>query len=67
MASSIAMLGLTVILSVSSLRTTGSLGNELSKTASVTGRQMALAGAAAAGAANMLSDERGLLLRLALG
>ncbi|HEX7359119.1 MAG TPA: methyl-accepting chemotaxis protein [Bryobacteraceae bacterium] len=67
MASSIAMLGLTVILSVSSLRTTGSLGNELSKTASVTGRQMALAGAAAAGAANMLSAERGLLLGLALG
>ncbi|MGH9582555.1 MAG: MCP four helix bundle domain-containing protein, partial [Bryobacteraceae bacterium] len=61
------MLGLTVILSVSSLSTTGSLGNEMSKTATVTGRQMELAGAAAADAANMLSAERGLLLRLALG
>lgn len=67
MASSIAMLGLTVILSVSSLRTSGSLGDELSKTASVTGRQMELAGAAASDAANMLSAERGLLLKLALG
>jgi methyl-accepting chemotaxis protein len=67
MASSVTLLGLTVLLSVSSLSTTGSLGNELSKTATVTGRQMELAGAAAASAANMLSDERGMLLRLALG
>src|SRR5579885_1574916 len=67
MGSSLAMLGLTVVLSVSSLSTTGSLGNELSKTASVTAREMELAGAAAADAANMLSAERGMLLRLALG
>src|SRR5579875_2434241 len=67
MGSSLAMLGLTVVLSVSSLSTTGSLGNELSKTASVTAREMELAGATAADAANMLSAERGMLLRLALG
>lgn len=61
------MLGITVLLSISSLYTTESLGNELSKTASVTGRKLELAGAMASDAASMLSAERGLLLRLALG
>lgn len=64
---SASMLGVTVLLSISSLYTTESLGNELSKTASVTGRKLELAGAMASDAANMLSAERGLLLRLALG
>jgi methyl-accepting chemotaxis protein/methyl-accepting chemotaxis protein-1 (serine sensor receptor) len=60
-------LALSVILSCSSLYTTESLGSELSKTASVTSHSMELAGSTAAHAANMLSAERGLLLRLALG
>lgn len=64
---SASMLGVTVLLSISSLYTTETLGNELSKTASVTGRKLELAGAMASDAANMLSAERGLLLRLALG
>lgn len=58
---------LSVVLSTSSLYTSESLGSELSKTASVTSRSMDLAGTTAAEAANMLSAERGLLLRLALG
>ncbi len=67
MGGSIGVLTLTVVLSVSSLYTVGSLGNELSHTASVTGRSLELAGSISSGASNMLSAERGLLLRLALG
>jgi methyl-accepting chemotaxis protein len=59
-------LALSLILSCFSLYTTESLGSELSKTASVTSRGMELAGSTASHAANMLSAERGLLLRLAL-
>src|SRR4051812_38239205 len=61
------MLGLSMILSVSSLRITNSLGNELWATASGTARKLELAGKTAADSAEMLSAERGLLLRLALG
>ncbi len=61
------MLALSMILSLSSLRTTNSLGGELSATASTTARNLELAGKTAGDAANMLSAERGLLLRLALG
>jgi methyl-accepting chemotaxis protein len=60
-------LALSLILSTSSLYTTESLGSELAKTAAVTSRSMELAGATAADASSMLSAERGLLLRLALG
>src|SRR4051794_8300691 len=60
-------LALSLILSCSSLYTTESLGSELSKTASATARSMELAGSTASHAASMLSAERGLLLRLALG
>src|SRR5947209_570860 len=60
-------LALSIVLSVSSLYTTESLGSELSNTASVTARSVELAGAAASEASAMLSAERGLLLRLALG
>lgn len=67
MAGSVSFLVLSTVLSVSSLYTTESLGKELSQTASVTARSMELAGEAATDAANMLSAERGLLLRLALG
>lgn len=67
MAGSISFLVLSGVLSISSLYTTESLGSELSQTASVASRSMELAGAAATDAANMLSAERGLLLRLALG
>jgi methyl-accepting chemotaxis protein len=67
MLGSASFLVLSLILSSSSLYTTESLGNELSKTASITSRSMELAGLTAAHAANMLSAERGLLLRLALG
>jgi len=67
MAGSVSFLGLSVLLSVSSLYTTESLGNELSQTAAVTARSVELAGATVTDAANMLSAERGLLLRLALG
>ncbi len=67
MAGSASFLVLSVILSCSSLYTTESLGSELSQTASVTARSVELAGATAESAANMLSEERGLLLRLALG
>src|SRR5690348_6497249 len=61
------MLALSMILSVTSLRITNSLGNELSATASTNARNLELAGKTAADSANMLSAERGLLLRLALG
>ena len=61
------MLALSMILSLSSLRTTNSLGGELSATASTTARNLELAGKTAGDAASMLSAERGLLLRLALG
>ncbi len=67
MAGSVSFLALSVLLSVSSLYTTESLGNELSQTASVSAGSVELAGATATEAANMLSVERGLLLRLALG
>jgi methyl-accepting chemotaxis protein/methyl-accepting chemotaxis protein-1 (serine sensor receptor) len=61
------MLGLSMILSVSSLRITNLLGSELWATASSTARKLELAGKTAADSAEMLSVERGLLLRLALG
>jgi methyl-accepting chemotaxis protein/methyl-accepting chemotaxis protein-1 (serine sensor receptor) len=61
------MLALSMILSVTSLRITNSLGNELSATASTNARNLELAGKTAADSASMLSAERGLLLRLALG
>jgi methyl-accepting chemotaxis protein/methyl-accepting chemotaxis protein-1 (serine sensor receptor) len=64
---SIAMLLLSLLLAVSSFYTTETLGNELSRTASVTSRSLELAGVTSTEAANMLSAERGLLLRLALG
>lgn len=67
MGGSISMLALTLVLSVASLQTTESLGNELSTTAAKTARHLELASAAALDASNMLSAERGLLLRLALG
>ena len=67
MAGSGSFLVLGVLLSVSSLYTTQRLGSELSQTASVTSRSMELAGATATGASNMLSAERALLFRLALG
>jgi methyl-accepting chemotaxis protein len=67
MAGSVSFLALSVLLSVSSLYTTESLGNELAQTASVSAGSVELAGATATDAANMLSVERGLLLRLALG
>jgi methyl-accepting chemotaxis protein/methyl-accepting chemotaxis protein-1 (serine sensor receptor) len=67
MAGSVSMLALSMILSLSSLRITNSLGGELSVTASTTARNLELAGKTASDAANMLSAERGLLLRLALG
>jgi methyl-accepting chemotaxis protein len=67
MAGSATFLALSVLLSVSSLYTTESLGNELAQTATVTARSVGLAGATVTDAANMLSAERGLLLRLALG
>ncbi len=67
MAGSVSFLVLSAVLGISSLYTTQSLGSELSQTASVASRSMELAGAAATDAANMLSAERGLLLRLALG
>ena len=44
MGGSIGVLSLTVILSVSSLHTVQSLGNELSHTASVTARSLEIAG-----------------------
>lgn len=67
MGGSIAMLSLSLLLAVTSFYTTESLGNELSHTASVTSRSLELAGVTSTEAANMLSAERGLLLRLALG
>ncbi|HXE12567.1 MAG TPA: methyl-accepting chemotaxis protein [Bryobacteraceae bacterium] len=67
MAGSVSMLALTMVLSLSSLRITNSLGGALSTTASETSRNLELAGKTATDAANMLSAERGLLLRLALG
>lgn len=67
MGGSVAMLLLSLLLAVSSFYTTESLGNELSRTASVTSRSLELAGLTSTEAANMLSAERGLLLRLALG
>lgn len=67
MAGSVGMLALTLLLSTSSLYTTESLGGELSQTASVTARSLEQAGGVSSEAANMLSAERGLLLRLALG
>src|ERR1700761_8651173 len=67
MGGSFTMLALTLVLSVVSLRTTESLGNELSTTAAKTARHLELASGAALDSSNMLSAERGLLLRLALG
>src|SRR6185312_8136434 len=67
MIGSVSLLALTMILNVSSFSITRSLGNELSRTASVTAHNLELAGKTAADAASMLSAERGLLLRLALG
>ncbi len=67
MSGSIVVLSLTVVLSVTSLYSVQSLGNELSHTASVTGRSLEVAGGIASDASSMLSAERGLLLRLALG
>lgn len=67
MIGSVSLLALSLILNVSSFSITGSLGNELSKTASVTAHNLEMAGKTAADAATMLSAERGLLLRLALG
>jgi methyl-accepting chemotaxis protein/methyl-accepting chemotaxis protein-1 (serine sensor receptor) len=67
MAGSVGLLALTLLLSTSSLYTTNSLGSELSKTASVTARNLEQTGEASEGAAQMLSAERGLLLQLALG
>lgn len=67
MGGSVAMLLLSLLLAVSSFYTTATLGNELSHTAGVTSRSLELAGVTSTEAANMLSAERGLLLRLALG
>jgi methyl-accepting chemotaxis protein/methyl-accepting chemotaxis protein-1 (serine sensor receptor) len=67
MAGSVSMLALSLILSLSSLKITNSLGDELSVTSSITARNLELAGKTASDAADMLSAERGLLLRLALG
>lgn len=67
MGGSVSMLALTLVLSVASLQTTESLGNELSTTAAKTARHLELASGAALDASSMLSAERGLLLRLALG
>src|SRR6185312_12103026 len=67
MIGSVSLLALSMILNVSSFSITRSLGNELSRTASVTTHNLELAGKTAADAASMLSAERGLLLRLALG
>ncbi|HLH05398.1 MAG TPA: methyl-accepting chemotaxis protein [Bryobacteraceae bacterium] len=64
---SVVSLALTLALSLTSLGTVQWLGTELSHTASTTGRSLEVAGSISAGAANMLSAERGLLLRLALG
>ena len=67
MAGSGSFLVLSLLLSISSLYTTENLGSELSQTASVTSRSLELAGATATSASNMLSAERALLFRLALG
>jgi len=67
MAGSVGMLTLTLLLSVSSFYTTNSLGGELSRTASVTAKSLEQAGQVSLNAAQMLSAERGLLLKLALG
>ncbi len=67
MSGSVAMLMFTLLLSTSSLYTTESLGEELSRTASSTGKNLEQAGAVKAEASSMLSVERGLLLKLALG
>jgi methyl-accepting chemotaxis protein len=67
MGGSIGILMLSLLLAVSSFYTTETLGNELSHTASVTSRSLDLAGVTSTEAADMLSAERGLLLRLALG
>lgn len=67
MIGSVSLLALSMILNVSSFSITSSLGRELSKTATVTAHNLELAGKTAADAAGMLSLERGLLLRLALG
>src|SRR5437879_3060288 len=67
MGGSIGILMLSLLLAVSSFYTTETLGNELSHTAAVTSRSLDLAGVTSTEAADMLSAERGLLLRLALG
>jgi methyl-accepting chemotaxis protein len=67
MVGSVAMLLVSLLLAVTSFYTTESLGHQLSQTASVTSRSLELAGMTSTEAANMLSAERGLLLRLALG
>ena len=67
MGGSVSMLVLTLVLSVASLQTTESLGNELSTTAAKTARHLELASSASLDASGMLSAERGLLLKLALG
>src|SRR5581483_6763649 len=64
---SVASLTLTLSLSLTSLGTVQWLGTELSRTASTNARSLEVAGAISSDAANMLSAERGLLLRLALG
>jgi methyl-accepting chemotaxis protein/methyl-accepting chemotaxis protein-1 (serine sensor receptor) len=64
---SVVSLALTLALSLTSLGTVQWLGTELSHTSSVTGRNIEIAGSISSSAANMLSAERGLLLRLALG
>ncbi len=67
MSGSVGMLVFTLLLSTSSLYTTESLGEELSRTASSTGKNLEQAGTVKAEASSMLSAERGLLLKLALG
>lgn len=67
MGGSVIVVALTVVMSLFSLYTAGSLGSALSHTASTTGRSLELAGEIASNASDMFSEERGLLLRLALG